>query len=129
MDALTTLLAQVSSQPITQFGALAAVLFTLHKRGVINLRVLVRSLMGIDDSNEENSAGVMADMRSALQPLLSAMEQLTQYANHETTGHLSEVKGSLDRVSEKQDMLIRSVEGVTAALNNLQINGIRCRKD
>lgn len=119
------LLTQLLSQPITQFGTLVALATGLHKLGIIDLRAMLRSAVGASDGVHE----VTADVRGAMQPLLSQMELLTRYANHETTDNLHEVQEGIERLREKQDRLITVTESVVAVLTEIRINGIRCRKD
>ena len=107
----------ILSQPITQLGGIIGFLMLLQKAG-FDIKALVRSSIGIDTGvNDVNS-----DMRTALQPLLTQMETLSQYANHDTTR-------MHEKTQEKLDELTEHTKDVGAAIRELKEYGIKCRKE
>lgn len=114
------------NQPITQFAGFVIVLFTLQKAGV-DVSGIVRALW----SGKQRGAAeeLSADFRNAFQPLLSEMEQLKLYANHETTAGLDLVAKSIEGLHQKLDLHVRQQDRTNFILEEIKDNGIKCRKD
>jgi len=70
--------------------------------------------------NGNGSKEVMADVRNALQPLLSRMEKLEFYANHETTEHLY-------RIEEVQKTQCKKLDKISEHLEEIRMNGVRIK--
>jgi hypothetical protein len=106
------------SQPITQAGGIVGLLTFLHKSGLVDIRAAIRSLVGIDSGVND----VNGDMRNALQPLLSQMELLSQYANHDTT--------EMHKIThEKLEKFEIAVRDNTQILKEIKEYGIKCRDE
>lgn len=115
-------LAAFLSQPITQIGGLVAVLVALQKYGV-DVRAVFKAALGIDSGVKD----VNSDFRNALQPLLTQMESLAQYANHDTTEGLKAVKEVLSKLDDKMDEHVREHDKSLFILEEISKNGVRCR--
>lgn len=75
---------------MTQLSALAGVLVGLQKYG-FDIRGALRGALGLEKETKE----IDADNRNAMQPLMLKMDELAQYANHDTTALLTEIRDSL----------------------------------
>lgn len=117
MEPLLSLL----SQPITQIGAIIAVLMGLQKYG-IDVKGAIAGGLGIKANNHE----VDADNRNAMQTLLSSlqgqMENLSLHFNHETTAQWSDVKDMLKAQTASHEASLQ-------ILKEIKEYGIKCRKE
>ncbi len=113
----------VLSQPITQLGGIFGIFIALHKAGVLDVRTLIRSAIGIDAGVEQ----VNGDTRNTMQILLSKMEELAQYANHDTTEALKGIKEDVQNVQGKMDQHIREHDKAIYILEDIKNNGVKCR--
>lgn len=86
--------------------------------------VPAREFAGMEDIVRE----VQADTRNAMQPLLMEMQQLRQYANHETTEHLEKLEDSFQQFRSTQLQQCSKLDLVVDVLQDISRNGIRIRK-
>lgn len=109
--------ALLSSGPATLVLA-AGLLVVLHKTGTLGM------LIGKKDAPATVIAGSADNMRPVLEemlkPLAEQIQELTQYANHETTEHLEENTKVLKEVGEGVRTLVQKHD-------NYEVIGIKTR--
>lgn len=107
------------SQPITQITALVALISALQKSGVdvIGFIKWLFARAGRTESAERD-----ADVRNALQPLLSQMEELSLHFNHETTSNQEKTISLIEGMHSKQDKAVQ-------ILSEIKEYGIKIRKE
>jgi len=106
----------ILSQPITQAGGIIAFMVMLQKAGLVDIRAMIRTAIGIDSGVK----AVQGDSRDGMQTLLLKMEELTQYANHDTT-KMHEI------THEKLDQFNDTIRENTQILKEIKEYGIKCR--
>jgi len=102
------------NQPVVQFAGVVTFLFGLQKAGV-PVGKIVRDFFGV-------SQQVDFDNRTVAQDLLNEMQKLSMHFNHETTGELTGIKSSLDKIHDKQDE-------ANELLRGFDKYGLKCRKE
>lgn len=113
------------SQPITQAGGILGLLALLHKSGVVDVKAIVRSAVGIDSGVRD----VNADSRNVMQTVLLKVEELARYANHDTTENIARVEKGIEKLSDKMESNARTNDKVVMLLEDIKDNGIKCRKE
>lgn len=95
------------SQPITQFSSVVALFLGLHKAGILDVRVLVRSMLGMVESGQ-----VHPEVDASLQLLHSQMAELAQYFNHDTTQRYTDIQETLRAIERGQGTTNEMLRGM-----------------
>lgn len=98
-------------------------LFGMHKAGIVDVRAMIRSAVGINDGVRD----INADSRNVMQVLLSKVEELAQYANHDTTENIQRVESGVAQLSDKFDAHVREHDRLQFMIQDIRDNGIKCR--
>lgn len=80
----------------------------------------LRKLVGFSNGDHTNTEEIMADVRNALQPLLSRMDGLENYGNHTVTEHLTQIAETQKNQCKKLDKVVEHMESI-------RVDGVRIR--
>lgn len=117
----------ILNSPLVDLGAVVGVLILLSSLG-FDVKGMFRRFIGTDAVGDVSPPKEqVASLRNDFQSLLTQMESLTQYANHETTDMLNRVHGSMNVLHGKLDEHVRQQDRTNYLLEDIKTNGIKCR--
>jgi hypothetical protein len=110
----------IATQPLVQIFAVLFLIVGLERAG-FDAWGSVRSFLRIPDPNRQQSQATPQDT-SVFTQLLSRMDELSGYYNHDTTEHHKEVLGSIYSVHE-------DVKRTNTKIDEIQRYGVKQLKD